>query len=316
MKRPKILDIHTPVDFQSEYLTGTDSFICPFCYTDNSQNKTSFLQIATLEQIKNLHKHDSFTSARRKFYTIVLVTSGTINETIGHTNYTFQKGDLYFISQNQLHSIHSWSDDVQGYHCIFDSEYFLLCLKNQVKLNQFPFFRLEDNHRLSLSEQETELFVNLLLKLSKEYDLKKTHNDDLLVRLYLNILLIEVERVYLQKNAVNTVNLSRKEVLVTKFKNLVRDHLTDHLKVSEYAGKLFVNPHYLNDTIKEVTGISASEYINTELLLYAKSYLIQTDHTIAEIAELLNFTDQSYFSRFFKKQTEITPSEFRAHHIH
>lgn len=316
MKRPKILDIDTPVDFQSEYLTDTDSIICPFCHTDNAHNKKGFLQIATLEQIKNLHKHDSFTSARRKFYTVVLVTSGIVNETIGHTNYIFQKGDLYFIAQNQLHSIHSWSDDVQGYHCIFDNEYFLLCLKNQVKLNQFPFFRLEDDHRLSLSEQEIELFVHILIKLSQEYNSRKTHNDDLLVRLYLNILLIEAERIYLQRTEFTAVNLSRKEVLVTKFKNLVRDHLTNHLKVSEYAEKLFVNPHYLNDTVKEVTGISASEYINTELLLYAKSYLIQTDHTIAEIAELLNFTDQSYFARFFKKQSELTPSEFRTNHAH
>lgn len=316
MKRTKVLDIESPIDFQSQYLLNTDSYICPFCYTENSINKTGFLQIAALEQIKNLHKHDSFSSARRKFYTIILITSGVIKETIGQTSYTFQKGDLYFISQNELHSIHSWSDDVKGYHCIFDAEYFLLCIKNQVKLNQFPFFRLEFNHKISLSEQEAELVVNLFLKLSNEYSIRRTPNDDLLVRLYLNILLIEAERIYLKQNQLMTNNLSRKELLVTKFKNLVRDHLTEHKKISEYADKLFVNPHYLNDTIKEIIGISASEYINTELLSYSKSYLIQTDHTISEIAELLNFADQSYFSRFFKKLSKQTPSEFRINHSH
>lgn len=316
MKKQKILNINNPIDFQLQYLKNTDSYICPFCFANNSNNKTGFLQIAPLEQIKNLHKHDSFTSARRKFYTVVLLTSGTIKETIGHTNYTFEKGDLYFISQDQLHSIHSWSDDVTGYHCIFDAEYFLLCLKNQVKLSQFPFFGLEDNHKLSLSAQEVESLINIFLKLAQEYNARKTANDDLLVRLYLNILLIEAERIYLQKNGSSTSSLSRKELLVAKFKKLVRDHLTEHKKISDYAEDLFVNPHYLNDTVKEIIGISASEYLNTELLLYSKSYLIQTDHTIAEIAELLNFTDQSYFSRFFKKLSKLTPREFRASHFH
>lgn len=46
MNKQKIQDIDTPIDFQTQYLNSTDSYVCPFCYEDSTTNKTGFLQIA------------------------------------------------------------------------------------------------------------------------------------------------------------------------------------------------------------------------------------------------------------------------------
>lgn len=312
----KINEINNPIEFQKEYLTETNTLFCPFCFDSSKDSKTSFLQVAPLEAIRNLHKHKSFGGVRRKFYTAVLLSSGTTKETIGDRSYIFEKNTLYFIPENQLHSIDSWSNDVKGYHCIFDAEYFLLCLKNQVKLSKYPFFQSDQLPFMKLSTNECELVSSLMLKMSSEFANRKSVNDDLLVRLYLNIFLIESERIYQRQNADNDTPLSRKEQLVAQFKLLVTQKLRMFKQVAEYADNLNVNPQYLNDTIKEITGNSASYFINQQLLTEAKACLIQTDDTISEIADYLNFTDQSYFARFFKKHAGMTPSQFREQHGH
>lgn len=312
----KIIEIKNPLEFQKKYLTETNALFCPFCFNSSKDEVKSFLQVAPLDSIRNLHKHKSFASVRRRFYTAVLLTSGTTKETIGDKSYTFQANTLYFIPENQLHSIDSWSSDVKGYHCIFDAEYFLLCLKNQVKLSKYPFFQMDKAPFLKLTDIESQLISSLLLKMSTEFLNRKTVNDDLLVRLYLNVFLIEAERIYQNQNTEGDTSLSRREQLVAKFKLLVTNRLREFKQVADYAEALHVNPQYLNDTIKEVTGNSASSFIHQQLLTEAKACLIQTDDTILEIADYLNFADQSYFARFFKKHTGLSPSQFRSQHGH
>ncbi len=91
----KISEINNPIEFQKKYLTETDVLFCPFCFDSSKDNPTSFLQVAPLEAIRNLHKHKSFGGVRRKFYTAVLLTSGMTKETIGDRSYIFESCSLF-----------------------------------------------------------------------------------------------------------------------------------------------------------------------------------------------------------------------------
>ncbi|SJZ77358.1 AraC-type DNA-binding protein [Chitinophaga eiseniae] len=309
-------EVSNPYDFKQEYLSSPEHSFCEACDTTARKQTSNFLEIATLEQLKRLHKNETFSGTRRKFYSMVLLTAGSVQETIGYNTYTFDAGMLYFIPENQLHAIHHWSDDVQGYHCIFDADYFLLCLKNQVKLHQYPFFQHDKKPFIRLSSEESALVAGLFSKLRQEHCNRQTFNDDLLVRLYLNVLLIETERIFLSQQGDNDPHLPRKEQLVASFKNLVSKHFQEYKLVTDYAKLLFVNPHHLNDTVKEITGSPASSFIHRQLITEAKAQLIQGNETIAGIANYLNFADQSYFCRFFKKQTGVTPLQYRNGHRH
>ena len=86
--------------------------------------------------------------------------------------------------------------------------------------------------------------------------------------------------------------------------------LTLH-KVNDYADLLAVTPNHLNDTTKKVTGKTALELIQDRLLLEAKRLLLHTEQTAKEISYQLGYNDPSYFTRFFKAQTERTPDDFR-----
>lgn len=61
-KKNRLEEIRTPIEFQKQYLSDTNQVICPFCFDSHQDSRSSFLQIAPLAQIKNLHKYKSFES--------------------------------------------------------------------------------------------------------------------------------------------------------------------------------------------------------------------------------------------------------------
>ncbi|WP_158960745.1 helix-turn-helix domain-containing protein [Myroides fluvii] len=310
-----IKEIQTLEDFKSLYFSDQEgNIICEECCTLAYQAGVGFLEIFTLENLSQLPTFTEGKQTRKQFYTMILITQGQVEEVIGYTKYVFAAGAMYFIGENQLHHIQRWSEEVKGFMCLFDSDYFLLCLKHQIKLNNFPFFQFGQKPFVNLSEREVVMMKHLFWKLNNEKCQKQTFNDDLLVRMFLNIILLEAERIYNHKKVETPFVLSRKEQLVARFQLLVNQKIIDLKQVNEYAALLHVHPHYLNDVVKEMTNHPASYYIQKQLLDEIKSRLIQTNDTIAIIAGNLNFTEESYLGRFFKKHVGITPIQYRKKH--
>ena len=104
---------------------------------------------------------------------------------------------------------------------------------------------------------------------------------------------------------------SRVAVIPEKFLQMVFERNKAPLNVAEYASLLGVTPNYLNKTVKNHTHRTAIDWIEIARLNMAKQYLKDHSLSIAQIAEKTGLVDQSYFSRFFKKKTGLTPSEFR-----
>ena len=100
--------------------------------------------------------------------------------------------------------------------------------------------------------------------------------------------------------------------LCGRFLDMVFDRGTALTGVSAYAGKLGVSPNHLNRVVKNGTGRSAGEWIDISRITLSKFLLRQSGMPVIDIASRCGFDDQSYFSRFFRKHTGMTPSEFRA----
>ena len=78
-----------------------------------------------------------------------------------------------------------------------------------------------------------------------------------------------------------------------------------------YAGILHVTPKYLSKTVKEITGKTCGEMIDEMVVIEAKALLNDTSLTIGQVADELHFSDQFFFSKYFKKQTGISPFGYR-----
>lgn len=105
---------------------------------------------------------------------------------------------------------------------------------------------------------------------------------------------------------------SRKEELMAKFILAVMQDCTRHRKVEYYANRLCITSKHLSAVVKEISGMTAGKLIDNYVVLEAKMLLKNTDLTIQEIAARLNFPNQSFFGKYFKHSTGLSPSEFRA----
>ncbi len=104
---------------------------------------------------------------------------------------------------------------------------------------------------------------------------------------------------------------TRKEELMAKFIIAVSESFRERREVSWYAERLCITPKHLSAVCKETSGRTAGEWIESYVTMEAKVLLKSTDMTIQEIAAKLNFANQSFFGKYFKHQTGLSPTAYR-----
>lgn len=107
-------------------------------------------------------------------------------------------------------------------------------------------------------------------------------------------------------------NTTPKNGIVERFLELVQEHYREERLIGFYADKLCITPKYLSKLVKENTGRSAGEWIDSHVILEARAMLQSSDMTIQQIAASLNFPNQSFFGKYFKRATGLSPKQYRS----
>ncbi len=248
------------------------------------------------------HRHDDF-------YEILFITQGTGTYTIDLQEYEIKPNTVFFLSPGQLHEI-AFSEDIFGYIFLFSSSFYLSNKTDPYKLFEFPFF-------YSLKYNNPPLYVyttgsieelnSLFKKAIVEVNTDAIDNHEA-THAILDLILIHCKRLYPQ---VEGTQLKKGHILIKRFKQLIEEKCTENIGVKEYADALNVTANHLSETVKEFTGRTPTDFINDRMTLEIKRLLTHTQLSVQEIAFQLNFSDQSYFSKYFKKTSGVSPSEFR-----
>ena len=106
-------------------------------------------------------------------------------------------------------------------------------------------------------------------------------------------------------------NLKYKNHIVANFLELVQQHYREERLIQYYAGRLCITPKYLSKLVKEHTGRAAADWIEQYVILEARAMLQSTDLSIQQIAATLNFPNQSFFGKYFKRATGVSPKQYR-----
>lgn len=275
---------------------------------NNKSEKTIQFQIEHYDINRNFkvtypHRHDDF-------YEILFLTQGEGIHTIDFQNYPVKPNTIFFLSPGQIHELYL-SEDVKGYIFLFTSSFYHFNKTDPYKLFELPFFyNLNQETPPLYLENETEKQVISELFKNAIYENQQNLTDsEEAIRALLDLILIQCKRIYPLSKIEEKANKGK--ILVKRFKQLIEEKSQENLSVKDYASLLAITPNYLSETVKSVTGRTSTDLINDRMIMEIKRFLTHTDLGISEIAYQLNFSDQSYFSKYFKKLTNQSPLEFR-----
>lgn len=203
------------------------------------------------------------------------------------------------------------SDDFDGFFIVVHEEKLHELLPSMQYVVPYSLYFM-DNPVVSLTEDEImsqrmihELLLTKLAGQGRPFG-KQT------VNAVVEVLFYDTLGVYSRHAGEIDSRRSRREELLSTFIDLVEQHFRTERAVSFYAQKLCVTSKHLSAVLKEVSGKTAGEWIDYRVILEARTMLRSSGLTIQEISSSLNFSNQSFFGKYFKHLTGMSPREFRA----
>ncbi|PVY37911.1 helix-turn-helix domain-containing protein [Pontibacter virosus] len=253
-----------------------------------------------------LQKHRSSAFARpysSEFYNILLMEgSGTLS--VDFTDYTFEGKIALFTSPYQHLNIGGDSDfevDQLTFHGDF---YCIEYHKNEVACNGLLFNNIYKQPYITLQDDEISLIFD---KLRFELSQNEPHSEPIL-RSYLQLILAIASRIKKQEQQLEAESTPNP---MEQFRELVEVHFLTQRNTLFYAEQMAFSHSAFARKVKKYFGKSPSQLIQDRVILEAKKQLHLTHKSIKEVAAALNFEDEHYFSRYFKKQTGVSPTHFR-----
>jgi len=279
------------------------------CSLDGHVHPQKDLAVYRLSDFMTAHADVRFPH-RHSFYQVLFITSGGGEHIIDFESYPVKEGMLFLLSPPQ---VHEWrfNEHTDGILVNFNEHFFSSFLANAGYLKEFRFFSGNSAHSgIDLSgNRNTLLSMNTLFdRIVTEYAACDDCRTDLVRALLLQAF---IETNYLQNLAVSSHAGKNNFLIFKNFEKLIAAHFKSRRLPKEYARLLFITPNHLNALCKQIAGKPAGELIRDRIILEAKRLLVNSELNIGEIALALNFEDNSYFTRFFRKAENLTPEEFR-----
>lgn len=247
---------------------------------------------------------------RETFYCIILITDGCEEVAVNGHKRVVQTGDVICSRPGE---VWSWQPDpkLEGLVLIFEESFLLPFFNDSRFLDRFAYLQ---SHRTSpFLQPDTALHERLrhLFSLMKAEIDDNRNKDQHILRAMLYETLMLLNRVESVDNSGQPMNEVSANRYVDGFIRAVEAEYTQRHDVEYYADKLCITPNYLNKVVRLSLGTTAKLYIHKKLFEEAGRLLIYTTLSVTEIAECLHFDSSSYFVRFFRKQTGITPLKYR-----
>ncbi len=275
----------------------------------NSEHGDMNFGISKMEDIytKRLGKSDE--PHRHNFYTVLIINNAKGQHKIDFNTYELSNNQIFFVSPGQIHQIIE-SEKSIGFTITFSTQFLI---RNSIPFSFISSLNLFQNYGqnppLIPTETQFQVIENFARNMFSLFN-GNSNMKHLSIGAFLKLLLIEC-------NNICSINLTESHLdtssshLILSFKNAVdRNYQKEH-STTYYANKLYITPDHLNRIIKAGIGKTAKEYIQSRIITEAKRLLYFTDLSNKEIGYKLGFNEPAHFSAFFKKHTQLSPTNFK-----
>nr|WP_315247431.1 helix-turn-helix domain-containing protein [uncultured Flavobacterium sp.] len=283
---------------------------------EKTYNIQDFLSYANIDGYKNNHIHltqyeeqpnirKQSASIQIDFYLLAIKLNYDKEQNYGQTKLD-QSDSFVYLDQPGNHLEWSLSETLSGYHILIDAVVFKKLAR------EYSFVHYKNHEGLFITKEEENIIIDLFQKAYAEF--KKDNFSKDIVLSYASLILSYIQSFY--NRQFDTRSKLYNETVANFYKNLEdyykNDKPANHSPtVSYFAEKANLSSNYFGDMIKHYTGNSPQEHIQQLIVQTAKNKLRNSQLSISEIAYNLGFEYPTYFTRFFKKATGITPNVFR-----
>ncbi len=236
---------------------------------------------------------------------IVLCTSGDCRIKINLEEFELSAPQLVTLMPGQIIELLSEADALEGY-VIYISKRFIDAINLPGWQQQY--MRMYNNPIKSIDSQ---MLNSLYIFYAILYRAITNDKNPFRLQIIENLISVFYYGGVQSLGIEDSAPLKYKNHIVANFLELVQQHYREERLIQFYAGKLCITPKYLSKLVKEHTGRAAADWIEQHVILEARAMLQSSDLSIQQIAASLNFPNQSFFGKYFKRATGVSPKQFR-----
>lgn len=245
---------------------------------------------------------------RLKAEFFVLCMQGHIEASVNLTRFEVKPFDFITILPGSIMQIHKVEGDLRIYFMGFSSNF--IKQANMGKPSIDVLYTIRENPLISLKEKGAYLMEDYFSLLIRTYGhCANLLNKEIITHL-LHGTLLGLSLLYKDQPSAKT-NMQKSEQISKNFRQLVMQNYMHERNVAFYAKKLGITSAHLCTTVKQTTGKTCIEIISAMVIMDAKAQLKSTDLSIHDIAYSLNFTNMSFFGKYFKRHVGMGPAEYR-----
>jgi len=238
---------------------------------------------------------------------ILIVKQGWAAPIINLTPQRFEAGELVFVGPESIVQIDAFSPQVEGMGLSMTNDLFALALGSGPGPKAFD-GHLRDFH-FSLLPSELQ-FLDHIHHLLYLHTHEKSHSPQVTLHL-LSSFLWYVDLLWSRQEAQERQTQSRQQQLYSDFMQLVGRHARQQHGIAFYASHLCLSARYMSTLVKQASGKAAKQWIDEALLTNIKIELRHSSKSVAQISDEMQFPNPSFFCKFFKRMTGMSPQQYR-----
>lgn len=277
---------------------------------DNKNNPNSYFDIVRLEDIfeKAPKDHNQFKNHKVSFYVLMLITKNEGVHSINFQDHAYSEGTLFTIRRNSIHKF--YRSEARGKMLVFTEDFVMQYLSELQSLKLFQLFNeLLGSSKLQLSKEEFIEVMELMHQIEKEYrEVNDIHSLEI-IRGLLHVLTMKLFRIKSKGNGIFEKSKYLSQFIL--FQKLLERDCFENKKVDYYAKVMNITSRTLNNITHSIVHKSAKAFIDEILIIQIKGLLINSQFTISEIAYQAGFDDPTYFFKYFRKKTGLSPKQFK-----
>ncbi len=271
----------------------------------------NFIHVETIVSRSSAHDWLIRAHRHRNLFQLLLIESGGGEMVFESMREPFAAPTAFVVPPNAAHGFRFNANVTNGWIVSFTEDVAtVMGERNGEALVQLRAIATEP--RISVeNDDDVRRLSDLCSHLHRE-SLQARKGHHLAMRALLVLIAVEIVRLAANRAHKDSITLSLADATVAAIQRLVEHNFRQQRQIGFYADALSMTADRLNDHVKRATGVTAGHLIRQRVLTEAKRELVFTGRAIHDIAYDLGFADPSHFARFFRKQTGMTPQDFRA----